>query len=345
MPLNGRSKCPYCNTQILARHNLPVLGWLALRGRCYTCRLPISPRYPIVEAFVAFCFLWVGWHEIYNNIANLPLEQVARRQSALAIFRPTPFTIGIGSFHLLGITCLIALGLTRLDGQKLPSKLIGFALVSALIPVLVWPRLLQVPATLTVPDGWNPQKADLGDAVMFQICSLAMSVFLAKLIGIGLLPTANLKFDPQLPDSQRLLDLVAGLSLCGLLVGWQATLAVTPWALLIAWLISHYSPGTRRFDIVGRLLLALALAVTLQIAHWYGLSQLPVWPFPDHSQWSYVLPIAATMLLTRIPWPAPTSAPWHANSSSLARAAANHPAAMLAESTGPDEAEVDESTH
>ena len=45
-----RSRCPQCHTQIKAYDNVPVLSWLALRGRCRTCRTPISARYPLVEA-------------------------------------------------------------------------------------------------------------------------------------------------------------------------------------------------------------------------------------------------------------------------------------------------------
>jgi leader peptidase (prepilin peptidase)/N-methyltransferase len=44
------SRCPSCGAPIRARDNVPVLGWLLLRGRCRECRAPISPRYPVVEA-------------------------------------------------------------------------------------------------------------------------------------------------------------------------------------------------------------------------------------------------------------------------------------------------------
>src|SRR5438132_11040791 len=44
------SRCPGCGNQIRNRHNVPVLGWLLLRGRCADCTAPISPRYPLVEA-------------------------------------------------------------------------------------------------------------------------------------------------------------------------------------------------------------------------------------------------------------------------------------------------------
>ncbi len=46
------SHCPKCQTPIRWHDNIPVFGWLALRGKCRDCGLPISPRYPMVELLV-----------------------------------------------------------------------------------------------------------------------------------------------------------------------------------------------------------------------------------------------------------------------------------------------------
>jgi leader peptidase (prepilin peptidase)/N-methyltransferase len=51
------SKCPQCNTPIKFYDNVPVFGWLLLRGRCRACRAPISPRYILVELLTASLFL------------------------------------------------------------------------------------------------------------------------------------------------------------------------------------------------------------------------------------------------------------------------------------------------
>jgi leader peptidase (prepilin peptidase)/N-methyltransferase len=50
------SACPSCRSAIRPRDNVPVAGWLILRGRCRDCRAPISPRYPLVEAVTAALF-------------------------------------------------------------------------------------------------------------------------------------------------------------------------------------------------------------------------------------------------------------------------------------------------
>jgi len=49
----SRSRCPYCGTQLRAIDNVPLVSWLALRGRCHHCGAPISARYPLVELATA----------------------------------------------------------------------------------------------------------------------------------------------------------------------------------------------------------------------------------------------------------------------------------------------------
>jgi len=91
-----RSRCPSCGRRIEARDNLPVLSWLALRGRCRSCRAPISPRYPAVEA--ANGLLWLG----------------------LAVFRgPQPRTF----VEMALVTALLVLSLIDLEHQILPDAI------------------------------------------------------------------------------------------------------------------------------------------------------------------------------------------------------------------------------
>ena len=51
------SACPSCGHEIRPRDNVPVLGWILLRGRCRDCGQPISPRYPLVELGTAVLFV------------------------------------------------------------------------------------------------------------------------------------------------------------------------------------------------------------------------------------------------------------------------------------------------
>jgi leader peptidase (prepilin peptidase)/N-methyltransferase len=67
--IRPRSRCPACGLTIRSRDNVPVLGWVLLRGRCRDCSERISPLYPLLElstaalfvgAFAFFDDLWVG---------------------------------------------------------------------------------------------------------------------------------------------------------------------------------------------------------------------------------------------------------------------------------------------
>lgn len=58
------SHCPRCQAAIPCYLNVPVLSYILLLGRCRSCRAPISPRYPLVEALTAFSF-WLA-HDRYG---------------------------------------------------------------------------------------------------------------------------------------------------------------------------------------------------------------------------------------------------------------------------------------
>lgn len=56
-----RSFCPTCQRQLHWWENVPVVSWLALRGRCHTCHQSISIRYPLVELSTGAAFVLVTW--------------------------------------------------------------------------------------------------------------------------------------------------------------------------------------------------------------------------------------------------------------------------------------------
>jgi leader peptidase (prepilin peptidase)/N-methyltransferase len=56
------SACPGCNRQLTWYENIPILSYAALGGRCRSCRVRISPRYPIIEAITAAMFAGALWY-------------------------------------------------------------------------------------------------------------------------------------------------------------------------------------------------------------------------------------------------------------------------------------------
>ncbi|MFT3736498.1 MAG: A24 family peptidase [Rhodocyclaceae bacterium] len=61
-----RSACPHCGHKIGAIENIPVISYLALRGRCRSCKASISKRYPLVELLTGTLSAAVAWHFGYS---------------------------------------------------------------------------------------------------------------------------------------------------------------------------------------------------------------------------------------------------------------------------------------
>ena len=56
------SHCPHCKTAIKPWHNIPVLSYVALGGKCSNCAVRISPRYPLLELVTGLMTLALAWH-------------------------------------------------------------------------------------------------------------------------------------------------------------------------------------------------------------------------------------------------------------------------------------------
>lgn len=99
------SACPGCGTAIKPYDNVPVLGWLLLRGRCRSCRARISSRYPIVEALTG----------------ALAVSVVLTKHGAAAL-----------ALGLVLVAVLVPVALIDFDHRIIPNKLTLPAAVAAL---------------------------------------------------------------------------------------------------------------------------------------------------------------------------------------------------------------------
>ncbi|TNF32025.1 MAG: prepilin peptidase [Deltaproteobacteria bacterium] len=107
------SRCPSCETPIRLRHNVPILGWLALGGRCAVCRVPISARYPLIE--LASGLLAVA---LFTDFAGgIPdAASLVRGHFALDVF--VPFVL-----YFAFVAALVAATFIDLDWFILPDSL------------------------------------------------------------------------------------------------------------------------------------------------------------------------------------------------------------------------------
>lgn len=123
------SRCPNCAAGIRPRDNLPVLGWLLLRGRCRDCGQAISPRYPLVEAVTGLLFVAValrfGAHPVLAAYLYLAAISVALALIDLDVKR-LPDAIVLPSYPVLALLLGIA-ALTGGGGRSYLHALLGMA--------------------------------------------------------------------------------------------------------------------------------------------------------------------------------------------------------------------------
>jgi len=130
------SRCPSCQTKLTWRENIPIFGWLLLRGRCRFCRSKISPEYPIVEAFTAtlFALIYVLWYMVRPDAVwlGIPFGEAAPEWAGNGMSNTWPVFVVI----LTLVGCLIAMTLVDARTYTIPLVL---AWIPAIAAVLILP--------------------------------------------------------------------------------------------------------------------------------------------------------------------------------------------------------------
>lgn len=109
--VGGRSHCPGCGAQIAAYDNIPIVSWLALRGRSRCCEQSISSRYPLTEVTLAVLFAAVAVR-FYDDAGELVLG-------------------------LVFVSMLVAVTLTDLERRIIPNRVLAVGSVLAVAIVAV----------------------------------------------------------------------------------------------------------------------------------------------------------------------------------------------------------------
>jgi len=115
-----RSHCRQCDHTLSWWENIPLLSWLALRGRCRTCRAWIGWRYPLVELVVGTLWAAAAW-SFLANVFDPDLRRIALYDASLAV-------LGLMLFYwlLVALAVLDAQNLWLPDWLTLPGILLGF---------------------------------------------------------------------------------------------------------------------------------------------------------------------------------------------------------------------------
>lgn len=225
--LHPPSRCPACETPIRATDNVPIFGWLRLRGRCRNCRAGISPRYPAVELLAAVVFAVLAWVEPLSRL-NLP-------ESA---GKPTMGQHwGLYAFHLFLACSLICAALIEFDGHALPLRLAVPAMIVGLAAPAIWPHLRPDDLALSSTPALN----SLADGIVGALFGAALGW------AIGLVGNAASR-----PTSTVSRNAAVTLALVGAFLAWRAAAAVAVASALTGLfilLVGRVEPNLRRLGL------------------------------------------------------------------------------------------------
>ncbi|MCP4684294.1 MAG: prepilin peptidase [bacterium] len=222
---SGRSFCPGCEKQLKWYHNVPLLSFLVLRGKCGFCGARISFRYPLVEALNALCWLYFAW----EFGLTLQLGVFAFLSSALIaiFFIDLDFQIIPDLITLPGM--VVGLGISFLPD--------GIGIVSSLIGLLVGGGALYLVALL---GDWLFKKESMGGGDIKMAAMLGaflgwqkvLFIFLAS-AGIGLVVSVILMIFSAKLRQQRMVPF-------GPFIATAAMLAIIWGDQIIAYYVTNF---------------------------------------------------------------------------------------------------------
>jgi len=166
------SHCPGCGTPVKPYDNIPILSWLALRGRCRSCGEPISPRYPLVEGMTAA--LCVGAVLVHDSASAIALNVLLILFVVPAALIDLEYRIIPNRITAPGAFVAIAVGLA-LDPAGEPGRLIAGAAAAGFLLL----------AALAYPGGMGMGDVKLAGMMgLFLGAAVAPAIFVALLAGV-----------------------------------------------------------------------------------------------------------------------------------------------------------------
>lgn len=290
-----KSRCPKCETQLAVKDNVPVFGWLLLRGKCRYCSLPIPMRYPSIEAICGGILLLMMFVELLTGAANLPMR------------RPDHFHVNPGFwlvwfmkwdllrvylYHCCLLITVLAASMIGYDGHRPQRKLVTFGLMVGVFAGCLSHDLRPVPAMLYsdsvksmqwgfwwTDSVFEPGTRNWAGVTLIGICD-GLAGVVGGLIAGWLVRWQMLKAaDLTEPRAASVLAIDSALLMTGAFLGWQAcgmlTLMVLP---LLA--VCRFLNRFQRMSAPGFFVVLLAFLVL-----WKRLDEA-VWVI-GHAGWSF----------------------------------------------------------
>jgi len=263
------SRCPRCLHPLRLRDNIPILGWLLLRGRCRDCSLPISIRYPLIELLVALLFLVVALSEVFAGAPGgaylSPPSEPGR--AALTSFAPAPLWLTY-TLHVLLLTTLVASAAMEVDGSRIPRNLFAPVVFATIVISGFYPEIHRLP--------WRQDwmLLDWRDGLLDSFSGLAAGTLMGLAIAESWWVAGEMRSWPRFSP-------VAMFAAIGVVFGWQFVGPLAAATMLLITIAVLVGQGTR-----GKVFIPVAAAAGLLVllslllwtsSFWPTLARSPSW--------------------------------------------------------------------
>lgn len=256
-----RSGCPRCSAAIQWRDNIPLFGWLMLKGRCRSCSRPISWRYPLVELLTGVLFVVVYCVQIpdgrFADVSRSGLFSPDGPQVVTSLWSPEVWLHVRYALHMMMICGLIVATFIDFelriipDGSTIPVMLVAFltSFVAGQVYIVpVWFQDMSV-ATILKPGmpEWLQPAVFYWDAVPFAARYPHLHGLLVSLAGFvvggGVVWVVRVAGYWVLRQEAMGFGDVVLMAMVGSVIGWQPVLTVffiaplvAVFAAVVAWL-------------------------------------------------------------------------------------------------------------
>lgn len=278
------SRCPACGKRLRLTDNVPVAGWLLLRGKCRRCRAPIPVSYLRVEVGFGLLFLAVMYLIVHTGGWTFPLRDPNHYVGSLwTIWYPQPETLALWGYSTALAAVLATLLLFARRGERLPGLFVASAVLFGVLLPAVVTGLQQVP--------WAGEGSGNLEASRWRTAGwveAATGALAGAFVGIGFglaWPPRRVKTEsrPRLAIPPQA-DAAMVLAVAGAWLGWQAVVSV---ALLAA-------VGGLMFRRTSVVTLLIG-ATSLQFIGWRVLTQFAPWWLGPRTGWLFVIGWAAAL--------------------------------------------------
>jgi leader peptidase (prepilin peptidase) / N-methyltransferase len=213
LSLLGSSFCPKCKNPIRWYDNIPIFGWILLRGRCRDCHLQISARYPLIELVTGLMMLGLVVFQVVLDGGHLPGRPSGGYPGLPWLVQHWSWDLVTMLLAQAALLCILLSGaLIRWDGHRLPRGYLVLAFAIGLIAPVVVPALAPMPE-------WYQR---LGNSMIGLGVGAVLGAAQAMVAGVW---GKSLWLCSQ-KGRAFVLDLAATVALIGAFLGWRAAISI-----------------------------------------------------------------------------------------------------------------------